>query len=138
MWGHFKTRREIVYDEIMSKPAASSSNTNEQQPPNMTSCRSLIINIPIPPQLEMSGNKDQIWRNWKQLFDSYEIASGLAQQDRKYKVAMLITCIGAEALQVYNNLPFNCEEDKNTIEKILELMGKHCVGELNVIYEVQI
>ena len=36
---------------------------------------------------------------------------------------------------MYNGLPFETEEDKKDMEKILDLMETYCIGELNVIYE---
>ena len=36
---------------------------------------------------------------------------------------------------MYNGLPFEAEEDKTDMEKILDLMETYCIGELNVIYE---
>ena len=53
----------------------------------------------------------------------------------KYRVATFITCIGPDALEVYNGLPFESDDDKDDITKILELMEKYCLSETNVIYE---
>ena len=113
--------------------------TSEQQPSNMDNRQNLISNIPIPPQLDMSGNKDQNWRNWKQLWDSFEIASGLVQQDKKYRVAMLITCIAVEVLQVYNNLPFDSEEDRLLYAcKALAPMHVMSIATLYFLFETSI
>ena len=66
---------------------------------------------------------------------SFEIASNLNQQENKYHVATFITCIGPEALEVYNGLPFENEEDKHIMSTVLELMERHCIGQTNVIYK---
>ena len=47
-----------------------------------------------------------------EVWDSFDIASPLNQQENKYRVATFITCIGLNALEVYNALPFEAEEDK--------------------------
>ena len=69
------------------------------------------------------------------MWDSFEIASRLNQQENKYRVATFITCIGSEALEVYNGLPFEAEEDKQVMTKVLDLMERHCIGQTNVIYQ---
>ena len=50
-------------------------------------------------------------------------------------MATFIACIGSDALEVYNSLPFESDEDKMIMSKVLELMEKHCIGQTNVIYE---
>ena len=40
-----------------------------------------------------------------------------------------------DALDVYNELPFETEEGRTDMNTMLTLMEKHCVGETNVIYE---
>ena len=115
----------------------------------------LHSNIPLPPKLDIQNNLSQTWKNWRQIWDSYEIVAGLqldplpagadaaaiAANDRenyrinRIRLATFITCIGQEALEVYNGLPFNQPEDKNNIDMVLQLFEHHCVGETNVIYE---
>ena len=69
------------------------------------------------------------------MWDSFEIASRLNEQENKYRVATFITCIGSEALEVYNGLPFEKEEDKHIMSTVMELMERHRIGQTNVIYE---
>ena len=85
--------------------------------------------------MEMAGSLAENWRRWRQIWDSFEIISNLRNCDNTYRVATFITCIGTDALDVYNGLPFETEEDKKDMEKILDLMETYCIGELNVIYE---
>lgn len=100
-----------------------------------TPCYGIQSNLPIPSRLNLAGNISENWKKWKQVWDSFEIASRLNQQEDKYRVATFITCIGTEALEVYNGLPFENEEDKNVMNTVLELMERHCIGQTNVIYE---
>ena len=65
----------------------------------------------------------------------YEIIANLKASSSEYRIATFITCIGSEALDVFNGLPFESPQDKKSIDKVLELMGKYCTGETNVIYE---
>lgn len=90
--------------------------------------------IPLPPRLEMKGNLAQNWKRWKQIWDSFEIASRLTEQPDKYRVATFIMCIGPDALEVYNALPF-AAGDAERIERVMEMMANYCTGQTNVIYE---
>ena len=95
----------------------------------------LNSNVPHPQHLNVSGNLASQWKKWKQIWDSYEIVTGLNQKDTAYRVATFITCIGPDAIEIYNGLAFENEGDNQDIEKVIELFNKHCVGEQNVIYE---
>ena len=92
-------------------------------------------NLPVPSRLDTRGNIAENWKRWKQVSDSFEIASRLNQQENQVRVATFITCIGSDALEVYNSLSFESDEDKIIMSKVLELMEKHCIGQTNVIYE---
>ena len=92
-------------------------------------------NLPVPSRLDTRGNIAENWKRWKQVWDSFEIASRLNQQENQVREATFITCIGSDALEVYNSLPFESDEDKMIMSKVLELMEKHCIGQTNVIYE---
>ena len=91
-------------------------------------------NIPTPPKLEMRGNLSQNWKRWKMMWDSYEVLARIDPEDMRYRMAGFITYIGPEALKVYEGLPFRSNEEKQDISKVLELMGKYCLGETNGIY----
>ena len=92
-------------------------------------------NIPLPPRLEMKGNLASQWKRWKQIWNSFEIVSRLKNQDAEYRVATFIPCIGPEAIDVFNGLPFENEAAKKDIDKVLELMDNYCIGETNELYE---
>ncbi|KAK6190707.1 hypothetical protein SNE40_002510 [Patella caerulea] len=92
-------------------------------------------NVPLPPKLEVKGNLSNNWKRWRQLWDSFEIVSRTKDQSGKYRVATFITCVGPDALDIYNGLPFENEEAKTNMDTILNLMERHCLGETNVIYE---
>ena len=47
----------------------------------------------------------------------------------------LITCIGAEAFEVHNGLPFRSEDEKQDINIVLDLWNSHCIGQINIIYD---
>ena len=53
----------------------------------------------------------------------------------RLRVATFITCIDKEALEVHNGLPFQSDEEKADINKVLELWANHCIEKTNIIYE---
>lgn len=63
------------------------------------------------------------------------IVTGLADKDYAYQVATFITCIGHEALEVFNGLPFRDENEKNDPAVILRLMEEYCLGKTNTTDE---
>ena len=91
--------------------------------------------IDPPPALQVKGNLAQNWRDWRQIWKSYEIVTGLRERDDDMRVASFITCIGQHGLRIYNALPFRNEEKKTKMQRVLELFDDHCIGESNVIYE---
>ena len=115
-------------------PPEGSASIDGSAPATMPSY-GIQRNLPVPSRLDMAGNISENWKKWKQVWDSFEITSRLNKQENKYGVATFITCIGSEALEVYHGLPFENEEDKHIMSKVMELMERHCIGQTNVIYE---
>ena len=92
-------------------------------------------NVPVPPQIELSGNLANNWKQWKQVWSAYELVTCLNEQTNEYQVAAFITCIGPKALAIHNGLPFQSEDEKKNLAKILELWESYCLGKTNIIYE---
>ena len=46
-----------------------------------------------------------------------------------------MTCIGPDALEIHTGLPFQSDDDRQNIDKVLELWQNYCIGKTNVIYE---
>ena len=102
---------------------------------NATPPMHLNSHVPLPHKLSITGNIAKNWKKWKQIWDSYEIVTELTKRPDEYRVATFITCIGADALEIYNGLPFENEVDKKNITKVIQLLEKYCLGETNIIYE---
>ena len=54
---------------------------------------------------------------------------------KKETTATLLTCIGADALEIVDGLNFANEEERKDIDVVLEKLEVFCVGETNDIYE---
>ena len=62
-------------------------------------------NIPIPKPLSLTGNVVQNWKIFRRDFTNYEIATKLKGEDMDIRVATLLSCIGSEAMNVFDGLP---------------------------------
>ena len=125
----------IVYTDGLQMSKAGQSEENASSSMAVAHSFGIQSSLPLPPRLELSGNVAENWKKWKQRWESFEIASRLVDQENKYRVATFITCVGDDAIEIYNALPFEQEEDKQNMSKVLELMERHCIGQTNVIYE---
>ncbi|XP_028394385.1 uncharacterized protein K02A2.6-like [Dendronephthya gigantea] len=85
--------------------------------------------------ISLTGNLAKNWKNWRQTWQAYEVITNLAERDQKYRVATFITCIGPEAMEIHNGLPFRNDEERQDITKIIELWNNYCIGKTNPIYE---
>ena len=92
-------------------------------------------NLPLPSPLQLKGNPSVNWKRFRQAWDNYEIAFRLKMQDKDFRTATLLTCIGQDALEIYDGLSFDDEEQKRDIDVILQKLGEFCVGTTNEIYE---
>jgi len=101
-----------------------------------TSTTTLSCNVTLPPKIEIRcENLCKEWKQWRQMWDVYEEFTELRNKTSRLRLATFITCIGKEALKVHNGLPFQSDEEKADINKVLELWANHCIGKTNIIYE---
>ena len=108
---------------------STAGSTQQVSLPTFTS------NAPPPGRLELKGKLSDNWKKWKQVWDACETVTKLNEKESKFRVATFITCIGAEALEVHNGLPFRSEDEKQDINVVLDLWNSHCIGQTNIIYE---
>lgn len=94
-----------------------------------------VNNVPLPPHIKCDGNLGTNWAKFKQVWDSYELITGLKEKDDSIRVATFVTVIGPEALDIHNILPFKSDADRNKIKVVLDLWEAHCKGKINVIFE---
>ena len=89
-----------------------------------------------PNALKFSGNLAQNWRDWLQLWRSYEIVTRLRHcGDDEIRVASFVTSIGSRGQRVYNSLPFRNDAERQNMDRVIELFTEYCSGASNVIYD---
>lgn len=83
--------------------------------------------IKPPGPLKLCGNVDANWRTFKQQFTLYVLAIAQPEAADEWKIAMLLTIAGVDAVEVYNTLNFEDEADKKKLDKVLEKFDAHCL-----------
>ena len=106
---------------------ATASQATPPPKPNVT--------VKPPSNLNLKENISENWKTYKQQWRNYAIVTNLSAQTEEYRVALFLHCLGADALRVYNGLPFTTEEDKTNLSKIMEKLDEFAIGEVNETYE---
>ena len=95
----------------------------------------VLQNVLFPSKLETKGNMASNWKRFRRVWSSYEIASRLVKQLKEERMATLLTCLGADTLEVVDGFNFANDEERKDIDVVLEKLEVFCVGETNKIYE---
>lgn len=89
----------------------------------------------VPSKLETKGNMSSNRKRFRRVWSNYEIASHLVKQPKEERTATLLTCLGADALEIVDGLNFTNDEKRKDIDVVLEKLEVFCVGETNEIFE---
>ena len=82
-----------------------------------------------PPQaLSFAGNPNlaEDYKRWSKKFHLYLVASGKNEKGKDMQVAVLLTCIGDDGLEVFNNFQWDNDDDKDDIDIVLEKFRTYC------------
>ena len=125
------------------KPEDSGASVQVQEAVAQPNLVQIPINIPLPSKLELTGNLATNWKKFHRDWNNYEIAARLKDPEhpavnKSLRTATLLTCIGSDALDVYEGLEFETEDDKKDIDIVLQKLQRYCIGETNKIYEIPI
>ena len=113
----------------------STSESPSTPPSAPTMATAANVAVKPPTKLNLRENTSENWKSYKQQWQNYTIVANLAAQPEEYQVALFLHCLGPDALRVYNGLPFESEEDKKTLSKIMEKLDEFAIGEVNETYE---
>ncbi|XP_022784459.1 uncharacterized protein K02A2.6-like [Stylophora pistillata] len=91
--------------------------------------------IAPPKSLEVDGDRGDNWRLWKQRWLNYYLLAGLNDQSEDYKCAMLLHCIGIEAMRLFNGMKFGEGEDRDKMADILMKYDQHFLGQKQEFFE---
>ncbi|KAG1651802.1 hypothetical protein GQR58_026737 [Nymphon striatum] len=88
-----------------------------------------------PDQMNFDGNIAENWRKWSQRFKLYLVASGAYDKPEEVQVAILLTSIGENGIEIYNNFKFDNEASKNNLKVIIEKFDDYCNPRKNTVFE---
>ena len=119
------------------------SNDEEAEPPMAlqgTAAMHIPVNLPLPLPLVISGNLATNWKRFFRAWNNYEIASRLKDPshpglNKALRTATLLTCIGPDALDVFDGLDFENDGQKQDVDVVIAKFEKYCIGETNETYE---
>ena len=90
--------------------------------------------IKHPDPLLLTGNTAENWRRWEQRFKLYLEAIGAHEKPDPRKRAILLHCVGEDALEVYNTFVFN-QDDPENYANILNKFKNYCEPKKNIVFE---
>ena len=100
----------------------------------------VVPNLQPPPPLDVeSPTIVDSWKLWKQQWLNYLIVSGLRLKEKQYVTALLLHCIGREALRIFNAMTFVTDgpnpEDTNDPDTIIKKFDEHFLGITKEFFE---
>lgn len=90
------------------------------------------MDLKVPPELAVTGNLEANWKTWYQRFNNYMLATEKSSKNSETKIAILLTLIGDDGINIYNT--FKSETIKD-YDKVIEMFTQHCTGKKNIVYE---
>src|SRR3989442_2249563 len=92
--------------------------------------------IPLPPALKLRTGEIAVnWNRFKSMWSNYEMATDLTAESKEKRTAVLLTCIGSEAYDVFQSMVFTQEDYRQDIDHVIKAFDDYCIGETNVTYE---
>ena len=90
-------------------------------------------NIPFPTKLGNDESPAANWKKFKRVWNNYKIASRLQEEPKALRT--LLTCIGPDALEVFDGFVFGNEDEEKDTDVVLRKFEDYYVEATNEIYE---
>jgi hypothetical protein len=91
--------------------------------------------VPLPKAINTeSGDVSENFKMFKVQWNNYLIANGYTNKPEKEKIATLLIAIGEDCMKIYQSLPLT-EEERDTSEKILDVLERNLTPKNNVIHK---
>ena len=89
----------------------------------------------MPKPLKTEGNLASNWKKFKRSWDNYAIVARLNRFEDEFKTATFLSCIGEDAMEIFEGLDFASEEDRTKFDIVVTKFKELCLGETNETYE---
>ena len=93
------------------------------------------MNPSAPLNLKNATDSGKSWKNFRQAWEVYEVASGTVDKPDFVRLATFLHVAGSDGLEKYNGFMFNNEEDKRNLSVVLEKFEKDCQSSTNILTE---
>ena len=91
--------------------------------------------IPGPDKLTFEGKPEVNFKKFKRAWKTFETGSRIKDQEPVVRASCLQAYLKEDVQEILEGLPFDQDEDRKKADKILEVLEKYCVGEVNETYE---
>ena len=85
--------------------------------------------------LKHSGEITENWNLWEEKYNNYFAISPLDRETTEFQLAMFKHTIRDDALKVIKTFNYAERENSSDWRVVMGKMEKHCIGEINKIYE---
>ena len=92
-------------------------------------------NLPPPKPLVIVDNLATSWKQWKKIWQRYEIAAGIYKQSDLVRVATLLSVIGEDAVQIFDTFTWREGEQDDKMKDVLAKFDEYCEPRTQVIYQ---
>ena len=84
----------------------------------------------------MDDNLASNWKQWKKVWQRYEIATGSYKQENLVRVSTLLSVIGKESVKAFDTFAWSeGQSENNNITDVLAKFDEYCEPRTQVIYE---
>jgi hypothetical protein len=87
-----------------------------------------IMEFKPPDQLSLQGNIADNWRLWEQHFKNFITAKEADEKPDAVKIAMLLTCVGPDAMDRYNQFEYREQESADSYTDVMAKFSTHFNG----------
>ena len=91
--------------------------------------------IPLPAPLRITSTLAVERKRFKGQWITYVKAAKVDKEEKECQAAIFLACIGTDAYDIYTTMEFAHEENRDDPEKLIEAFERHCIGEINEVYE---
>ena len=84
------------------------------------------MNLPPPKPLVVDDNLSSNWKQWKKVWQRYEIATGICKQEDLVRVSTLLSVIGEEAVKAFDTFAWAEGQSEKKITDVLAKFDEYC------------
>ena len=105
------------------------TDAEETPPVAATPFKQPPANLPPPKSLVVDDNLASNWKQWKKVWQRYEIVMGFYKQEnlvRGLRVSKLLAVIGEDAVKAFDTFVWSEAQKKDSIKDVLTNFDEYC------------